>query len=158
MEEGANGSAVIDWDDGIKILPRSVNGGGFALQHFADKLIRYKKQNQAKAAIKELLHNVGTFFHENTAAFFQIIRTLGGMPDLPSFHYINDVIVLTPHANLFIFQGAIVDSDQGIAAIELTIVIPGCFNLGIEVEQNANLRDKNRCTGYTMKYRKCSIF
>ena len=158
MEESANGAAVIDRDDGIKILPRSVNGSGLAFQHFTDKFIGYKKQHQAKAAIKELLHNVGAFFHKNAATFFQVIGALGGMPDLSPFHYIYYIIVLTPDAHLFIFQGAIVDGDQGLAAIKLAIMIWRGLYLRIEVEQNAKLRGKNRCTGYTVKYRKCSIF
>jgi uncharacterized tellurite resistance protein B-like protein len=66
--------------------------------------------------------------------------------------------MLTPHAHLLILQGAIVDSDQGLANIELAIVIRVSCYLGIEVKQIEKLRNKSRCTPNTVGYRKGSIF
>ena len=86
------------------------------LQYFADKFVCYKKKKKAKLHIKKLFYDTGAFSHKHTTAFAQIIRTMGGMPDLSALHNIDDIIIMTPEIFIFIFFSAVKNSKQRVSA------------------------------------------
>lgn len=96
LEESLYCICFIDGDDGVVFITGKANGRLPAFQYFTDKIIWQEKDDETELCVQELFDNASSFANEYTIARAQIIRALGGVPDLPAFYYIHEIILVTP--------------------------------------------------------------
>ena len=94
----------------------------------ANKIVRNKKQDNAKANIKKLLQNYRAFSDKYARAFLDVVSTVDGMKYFSAVNYIKQIIIVCPYGrepgfHQSCFKRTVKNCDQRIIAIELAVIV-----------------------------------